>query len=66
MRASIESLLASLTRITPIPKGGISVLAEDEINNDDPAEIQVLKEARDPDNEEEDEDDSTLPEGEDN
>jgi hypothetical protein len=65
-RASIESLLASLTRITPIPTGRISVLPEDEINNDDPAETQVHEEARDPDNEEEDEADSTMPEGEDN
>jgi len=67
-RASIESLRASLSRITPIPTGRVSVLPEDEINDDDPAETQVHEEARNPDDEDEDEDedDSTLPEGEDN
>ena len=64
--ASIESLRASLSRIIPIPTGRVSVLPEDEINDDDPAETKVHEEARDPDDEEEDEDDSTLPEGEDN
>jgi hypothetical protein len=46
--------------------GRVSVLPEDEINDDDPAETQVHEEACDPDDEEEDEDDSTLPVGEDN
>ena len=66
MRASIESLRASLSRITPLPTGRVSVLPEDEINDDDPAETQVHEEARDPEDEDEDEDDSTLPEAEDN
>jgi len=65
-RASIESLRASLSRITPIPTCRVSVLPEDEINDDDPADTQVHEEARDPDDEEEDEDDSTLPDGKDN
>jgi hypothetical protein len=67
-RASIESLRASLSRITPIPTGRILVLPEDEINYDDPAKTQVHDEARDPDDEDEDEDEdySTLPEAEDN
>jgi len=66
-RASIESPRASPSRITSIPLGRVSVLPEDEINDDDPAETQVHKEALDPDDEDEDEDeyDSTLPEGED-
>jgi len=66
--ASIESLRALLSQITPIPTGHVSVLPVDEINAHDPAEIQVHEEARDPDDEDEDEveDDSTLPEGEDN
>ena len=65
--ASIESLRASLSRITPIPKGRVSVLPEDGINDDDPAETHIHEEARDPgdEDEDEDEDDSTLPEGED-
>ena len=65
-RASIESLRASLSRITPIPTGRVSVLPEDEINDDDPAETQVHEEARDPDDEDEDKDDSTLPDTKDN
>jgi hypothetical protein len=65
-RASIESLRASLSRITPIPTGRVSVLPEDEINDDDPAETQVHEEARDPEDEDEAEVDSSLPEGEDN
>jgi hypothetical protein len=67
-RASIESLRTSLSRITPIPTGRVSVLPEDEIHDDDPAETQVHDEARDPDQEAEDEDEdySTLPEAEDN
>jgi len=66
--ASIESLQASLSRITPIPMDRVWVLPEDEINDDDPAETQVHEEACDPDDEDEDEDedDSTLPEGKDN
>jgi len=64
--ASIESLRASLRRITPIPTGRVSVLPEDEINDVDPAETQFHEEARDPEDEDQDEDDSTLPEGEDN
>jgi hypothetical protein len=62
-RASIESLRASLSRITLIPTGRVSVLPEDKINDDDPAETQVHEEACDPDDEDEDEDDSSLPEG---
>jgi hypothetical protein len=65
-RASIESFRASLNRITPIPTGRVSVLPEDEINDDYPAETQGHEEARDPDDKEKDEDDSTLPAGEDN
>jgi len=66
MRASIEFFRPSLSRITAIPTGRVSVLPEDEINDDYPAETQVLEAARDPDDEDKDEDDSTLPEGEDN
>jgi hypothetical protein len=49
-----------------MPTGRVSVLPEDEINDDDPAETQVHEEACDPDNEDEDEDeaDSTLPQSE--
>jgi len=65
-RASIQSHRASVSRITPIATGRVSVLPEDEIDDDDPAETQVHEEARDPDDTEEDEDDSTLAEGEDN
>jgi hypothetical protein len=65
-RASIESLRASLSRITPIPTGRVSVLPEDEINDDDPAETQVHEESHDPEDKDKDKDDSTLPEGEDN
>jgi hypothetical protein len=64
--ASIESFRASLNRITPIPTGRVLVLPEDEITDDDPAETQVHEEARDPDDKEKDEDDSTLPAGKDN
>jgi hypothetical protein len=46
--------------------GHILVLPGDEINDDDPAGTQVHEETRDADDEEQDEDDSTLPEGEDN
>ena len=65
--ASIESLRAPLSRNTPIPTGRVSVLPEDEINDDDSAETQVHEEARGPDDEDEDEhaDDSTIREGED-
>jgi len=55
-RASIESLRASLSRIIPIPTGRVSVLPEEEINDDDPAETLVHGEARDPDDEDEDKD----------
>jgi hypothetical protein len=41
MRVSIESLRTSLSQITPIPTGRVSVIPEDEINDDDPAETQV-------------------------
>jgi hypothetical protein len=61
--ASIESLLVSPSRITPILTGRVSVLLADEINDDDSAETQIHKEARDPDDEEEDQDVSFLPEG---
>jgi len=68
MRASIESLRVSLSRITLIPKGRVLVLPEDDINDDDSAETQVHEEAHDPDDDDEDEDehDPTLSEGEDN
>jgi hypothetical protein len=46
--------------------GRISVLPEDEINDDEPAVTHGHEEARDPDAGEEDDDDSTLREGEDN
>jgi len=52
--ASIESLRVSLSPITPIPTGHISVLLQDEIDDDDPAETQVHEEARDPDDNDED------------
>jgi hypothetical protein len=57
--ASIESLRASLSQNTPIPTGHVSVLLEDQTNDDDPAETQVHEEAHDRDDEEEDEHDST-------
>jgi hypothetical protein len=47
-RASIESFRASLNRITPIPTCRVSVLPEDKINDDDPAETQVHEEASNP------------------
>ena len=50
----------------PIPMSWFSVVPEDEINDDDPAETQFQEEACDPEDEVEDENDSTLPEGEDN
>jgi hypothetical protein len=65
-RASIQSLLASLSRITPICTGLVSVLPVEETNDHDPAKPQVKEEARDPNYKEEDNDDSTLPEGKDN
>jgi hypothetical protein len=49
----------------PIPTGCVPVLPEDEINHDDPAMTQVHKEARDPDDEEDDQDDSTSPDDQD-
>jgi hypothetical protein len=68
MRATIESLQVSHSRITRIATGHVWVQPHDEINHDHPAEIHVYKEARHPHNEDEDEDkdDSTLPEGENN
>ena len=65
-RASVESLPASLSRIMSIPTGRVPVLLHDEINDDDPPETQVHEEARDPHDENEDEDDWTLPEGKNN
>ena len=67
MLPSMESFPASLSQITPIPTEHISVLPEDEIDDDDQVETQVHEEARDPDHEDEheDEDDSTLPETDD-
>jgi len=58
---SIQSLLASLSQITPIPTGRVSVLLEDEVKDDDPAETHVQEAAHHPDDEDEDEhkDDST-------
>jgi hypothetical protein len=46
-----------------MPTGRISVLAENEINDDHPTEAQVREEAREPADEDEDGDehDSTLP-----
>jgi hypothetical protein len=66
VRVSFESLQASLSRITPIPKSRIMVLHEGEITDDDPPKTLVLNEARDHVAEEEDMDASPLPEGEDN
>jgi hypothetical protein len=66
--ASIESLPTSLSRITSIPTGCVSVLPEDDIFDDDPAVTQVHQGAHDPDDEDEDndKDNSTLQEGEHN
>jgi hypothetical protein len=66
-RASIESFRASHSRITPVPTGRISVLPEDEVDENPPA-TQVHENTRDPEyeDEDEDEDDSTLPEGTEN
>jgi hypothetical protein len=55
-----------LSRITPSTTGHVSVLPEHPINDDDPAETQVHKEARNPDDAEEHKDDTILPEREDN
>ena len=68
MRASIESLQASRSRIRLILTCHVSVLTEDKMNPDDPAQTQVHEEARDPDDDHEAEDanDSTLPDHEDN
>jgi len=67
-RASIESLRALLNWITPIPTGHVSVLPEDEINDNDAAKTQHHEEAHDPDDQDKEEvqDDSTLPDGKDN
>jgi len=56
MRASIESFPALFSQITLIPTGCVSVHPEDEINDDDPAETEVHKEARNRDDEDEDQD----------
>ena len=65
MRSSLEFLQALLSQITPIPMGCVSVLPEDEINDDHPAVTQVHKAARNPDVEDEDENENedhpTLP-----
>jgi len=45
-RASMESLPASCSQITPGPSCHVSVLPEDEINEDNPDETPVHKEAR--------------------
>jgi hypothetical protein len=66
LRASIESLQASLSQIAPISTGRVSVLPDDENNDDEPAVTHGYEEARDPDDGKEDDDDSTLREGEDN
>jgi hypothetical protein len=65
---SIESISASPSRITPIPTGCVSILLEDEIIDDNHADTLFHKEAHDPGDEDEDadEDTSTLPEGVDN
>jgi len=67
-RASMESLRASPSRITPIPTGRGSVVPEDKINIDDPVKTKFHEKARGPDDEgqDKDEDESTLPEDEDN
>jgi hypothetical protein len=66
--ASIETLQGSLSRITPIATGRVSVRPQARIIHDDPADSQVYEEARDVDKEDKhnDEHDSMLPEGEDN
>jgi hypothetical protein len=46
--------------------GRVSVLPGDEMKDDDPVETQVHEGARDADDEDGDEDDSTVPGGEDN
>jgi len=58
MRASIESLRASVGQITLIPMSHVSVLPEDEIHDDDPAETQVHEETRNPAHEEEEDEDN--------
>jgi hypothetical protein len=56
MRVSMESLRASLSQITPIPTGCISVLPENAMRDGDPVETHVHEEAHDPDDEDGDED----------
>jgi len=53
--------------MTPIPTVLVSVLPEDEINDDDPTETQVQDAAHDNDHQDEDndKDDSTIPEAKD-
>jgi len=41
MHFSMESRGAFLSQITPIPKGHIMLLSEEEINDDNPAETEV-------------------------
>jgi len=65
---SVELLQASLSRITPVPAGRVSLLRQDEINDENPVGTQVHEEASNPDDEDEDEDADASPlhEGEDN
>jgi hypothetical protein len=65
--ASMESLQASLSQITPVSKGCFTSLPEYEINDDHSAETQVHEDPCDPNNGngDEDEDHSILPEGKD-
>jgi hypothetical protein len=48
-RARIDYLRALLSRVTPIAIGHVSVIPEDDINEDEPAETPVHEEANDPD-----------------
>jgi len=68
MRASMESVGASLRQFTPIRMGHILVFPPDEINVEDPNETHNQEETRDLDDKDGDkaEEDSALPEIEDN
>jgi hypothetical protein len=68
MCVSNGSLRVSHSRITPISTGHVSVLPQDEMDEDDPPETQVHEEARETDaeGEDKDKDDFLLPEGGDN
>jgi len=68
MRASMESVGASLGQFTPIRMGHILVFPPEEINVEDPNETHNQEETRDLDDKDEDkaEEDSALPEIEDN